>query len=75
MPVCSLVKVTHSTRSRRTVRGSMSVSGNKVCVCYHLCICHTTKRVFVLHIISEIAHCYFHIKEIEDIQVFGVNMS
>ena len=42
----------------------VSVSGNKVSVCYDLCIRHTTERTFVLHIISEFAHCYmyFHIK-------------
>ena len=31
------------------------VSGNKVRVCYHLCLRHTIQRAFVLHIISEIA--------------------
>ena len=41
----------------------LSVSGNKVRVCYHLCRRHTTERAFVLHIISEIARSYFHIKE------------
>ena len=41
----------------------VTVSGNKVRVCYHLCIRHTTERAFVLHIISGIARCYFHIKE------------
>ena len=41
----------------------VSVSGNKVCVCYHLRIRHTTEHVFVMHIISETTRCYFHIKE------------
>ena len=40
-----------------------SVSGNKLRVCYHLCIRHTTERALGLYIISEIARCYFHIKE------------
>ena len=30
---------------------------------YHLCIRHTTERAFALLLISEIARCYFHIKE------------
>ena len=37
------------------------MSGNKVCVCYRLCIRHTTERAFALYLISEIARCYFHI--------------
>ena len=34
-----------------------SVSGNKVRVCYRLCIRHTTERAFALYLISEIARC------------------
>ena len=41
----------------------IAVSGNKVCVCYHLCIRHMTESMFVLHIISEIMRCCFLIKE------------
>ena len=40
-------------------RPYITVSGNKVRVCYHLCIRHATERAFVLHILSEIARCYF----------------
>ena len=29
------------------------MSGNKVYVCYHLCICHTLDRVFEMHKISD----------------------
>ena len=38
-----------------------SVSGNKVRVCYHLCIRHTFDMVLELHQSSENTHCYFHI--------------
>ena len=40
-----------------------SVSGNIVHDRYHLCIHHTIDKAFGLHIISEITHCYFYIKE------------
>ena len=35
------------------------VSGNKVRVCYHLCLRRTTEAALALHIISKIARCYF----------------
>ena len=35
-------------------------TGNKVRVCYHLCIRRTNESVFVLHIISEIKHHLTH---------------
>ena len=38
----------------------VTVSGNKVCVCYHLCIRHTLDMVLELHQSSENTHCYFH---------------
>ena len=40
----------------------VTVLGNKLCVCYHLYIRHTTESVLVLHIVSEITRYYFHIK-------------
>ena len=45
------------------IQGLIPVSGNKVRVCYYLCTHHTTERVFVVHIISEIARCYFILKK------------
>ena len=39
----------------------LSVSGNKVNVCYHLCICHTFDNVFELHQNLESMHQVFHI--------------
>ena len=41
----------------------VTVLGNKVRVCYRLCIRHTTECAFTLFLVSEIARCYFHIKE------------
>ena len=41
----------------------MVLKSYQCCVCYHLCICHTTESTLVLHIISESMFCYFHIKE------------
>ena len=38
-----------------------TVSGNKVRVCYHLCIRHTLGTVFELHQSSETMHRYFYI--------------
>ena len=40
---------------------SYTVSGNKVRVCYHLCIRHTLGTVFELHQSSETMHRYFYI--------------
>ena len=40
---------------------TISVSGNKVRVCYHLCIRHTLDTVFELHQSSENKQGYFHI--------------
>ena len=42
---------------------TFSMSGNKVCVCYRLCIRHTTERAFALYLISESVRCYFHIEK------------
>ena len=42
-----------------TVISYISVSGNKVRVCYHLCIRHTLGTVFELHQSSETMHRYF----------------
>ena len=41
----------------------MVLKSYQCCVCYHLCIRHTTESMLVLHIISESMFCYFYIKE------------